>query len=81
MPAGIVTVTFVSCLKPAAGLNSSVLVPAPCQLPAIPGLTVGMAESAATGAEKWTSIGVVPLTPVALSAGLAEVSFSDPPAV
>ena len=77
-PPGIVTRTCVSWSKPRLGTNVSVLVPAPCQLPATAGLTVGIGEFGASGAENWIVISVVPLTPVALLAGVSEISSSGP---
>jgi hypothetical protein len=51
-PPGILTSTWVDCLNPTVGTNSSVVVPAPCQLPAIAGWTDGSGEPAATRAAK-----------------------------
>ena len=54
--------TWVSCLKPVAGTNSSELVPSPRQVPAIFGLIEGSGEPAASGCEKSILMSAVPLT-------------------
>ena len=77
-PPGIVTVTRVCWWKPLVGTNSRVLVPVPCQLPATLGLIVGSGESAASGAENWTLMAVVPVTPLAPAAGVSDTSCSGP---
>ena len=64
--------------KPLVGTNCSVLVPVPCQLPATAGLIVGSGELAASGAENWILMSVVPLTPAAPLAGVSETSSSGP---
>ena len=62
-PAGIDTRTRVCSVKPWAGTNWTVVGLTRCQLPPIAGVSVGIGESAASGAEKTTWTGAAPLTP------------------
>src|SRR5215469_7779922 len=75
-PPGIVTVTCVNWWYAAVGRNCSVLVPVPCQLPAMRGLIVGSGEPAAIGAENWILMAGTPFTPRVSLAGVSETSWS-----
>src|SRR5579875_1501210 len=74
-PPGTVTVTSVPPMNPAAGVNTAES-PSRFQVPGIAGDTFGIGELAASGAEKVTRTGRVPLTSCAPEAGLIAVTRS-----
>jgi len=63
-------------VNPVAGTNSTVAGPLRCQLPGTAGVTVGIGELAASGSEKVTVIGAVPLTPVAWAEGEIDTTLT-----
>ena len=70
-PPGILTVTFVFCDQPTAGVKTAAF-PCTAQCPAIDGDRVGIGEFGASGTENCTRMGLVPLTPLAPAAGVIE---------
>ncbi len=74
-PAGTCTVTWLAGLTGAAGRKVSAG-PACCQLPGTAGLSVGIGEPAASGAENVMTTGLPPSTPRAPEAGEIAVTRS-----
>src|SRR5665213_2281422 len=72
-PAGMVTVTALSGMKPVVGVKVSV-VPALDQVPAVVGVSVGSGDVGERAEEKLKTIAAAPLPPVDPFPGASEVS-------
>ena len=73
-PPGMLTVTLVFWNQPTAGVKTAVL-PCTTQCPETDGDSVGIGEFGASGAEKCTRMGPVPMTPFVPAAGVIETSL------
>jgi hypothetical protein len=80
MPAGTVTLIRVNGLNGMFGVNTAAS-PDRCQLPPTLGVTLGIGDPAASGAENVTRIGSLPSACLLPGAGVTDITRNGPPRV